>query len=134
MPPSACRSMPSLISWGRTPAMIEWLASRTRQADRLPRVVLEAAPPEASAQMRQMDLDVLERNARDRGRGRVRGFGILRRRPHLDAVALDQRSAVHRLERRMVQKRRVVLGFDQLRRLSEGRLDVAVVACDRDTR
>src|SRR6266581_323912 len=125
MPPSACRSTPSLISWGRTPAMIEWLASRTRQAVSL--------PPEAPAEVRQVHLDVVERNARGRCSSRVRRFGVLRRRPNLDTVAFHQRGAVHRLQRSMVEKRRVVLRLDHLGRGGESRLDVAVVARDRNT-
>ena len=78
-----------------------------------------------------MDADVVWAHAEHPSDLRLRRLRVLRRGPHLAAIAAD---VCHRdgwLHRHVRQVRHVVLGLDDSRRALQRRLRVTHLACDR---
>src|SRR5882672_7910012 len=100
--------------------------------DRLRDVVIRirAAPAEASAEHRLVDVDLVGRQA---GRGkdrRERAFGILRRTPGLALLRRVAHGDVHRLHAGVVLVRVGVDRLDLLRRAGQRRLGIAGLVAD----
>ena len=77
-----------------------------------------------------VDLHLGERQPRRLGGGRERRVAVLRADPDLAAVGVDQRRAVHRLQRRVVEERRAVGRLDRLGRARDRRRGVAAAIAD----
>ena len=75
------------------------------------------APAEAAAEHEVGEAHVRDVEAERLGGGRARVQRILHAGPHLGAIAFDLRRAHHRLHRRVGEKRRAVVGGDDLRRV-----------------
>ncbi len=84
--------------------------------------------PEAAAEQRDVDRDVLDRHAERLGEVLPRAVGALHRRPDLDLVAGDVDQRRRRLHRDMRHVRLVVLGADHLGRAGERGVGVALLA------
>jgi hypothetical protein len=113
------------------PDELHRLADLFRDQDRLPHEILEdAAPAEAAAQHHLVDHDLVGRHAGCVRSDGKRGFAVLRGRPDLDPVRRHMRRAVLRLHGGMTEEGHLVVRFDALDRLTEGAVDVAVVATD----
>ena len=93
-------------------------------------VVHRAAPAEAAAEERLVDVALLDRQPGRLGGGRERGFAVLRRRPDFAALGRPARRRVHRLHRRVVLVRVRIHGLDPLRRGGERGARVARLVAD----
>ncbi len=101
-------------------------AQRPRDAHRLPDIILRQSPTECAARLHAVHVHVGRRHGCGLRRGRVRGFGVLRRGPDIDLPVLDERGASRGLERGMGEKRRVVLELEHALGLGDRRFRLAL--------
>jgi hypothetical protein len=88
------------------------------------------AAPEAAAQERRLDRDLLGLEARDLGRDALRELLELRRTVDEARVLLDVRREVHRLHGGVGQERQLVVGLHALGRALSPRVHVAELLDD----
>ena len=100
-------------------------------AQRLDDKIHFEAPAESAAQVGEIDLDRLGREAGDFCGGPVDEGDGLGADPDLAAIRLEIHGAVHRLHGGVGDKGRVVLRFNGLVRLFQAGVDVPVPAGDR---
>ena len=99
-----------------------------RDPRRLHHVVVLQAPAEAAADARQVDGDVLRRDAHRPAHQFATGLRHLRRRPDLELAVLEMSRAVLRLKRGVRNERIEVLGLHHLGGRGERGVQVAVLA------
>ena len=102
-----------------------------RDAHGLGHVVDLEPATEAAAEQMVVDHDLLQREAGDLGRGRLRAAQHLRAGPHLAAVLPHVDRAVHRLHRGVREERRLVHRFDLLAAPASAARGVALASARR---
>ena len=110
------------------PDQLDRAIERFGDLDRLGQFVVDRAPAEPAAQEAIVDDDRLWIDSAGLGRALKRGIGVLRAHPHVDPVGPPMGGRVERLHWRMREIGNLVHRLDHLRRLGEGRGDVAMAA------
>ena len=107
--------------------------ARKRPGDhyRLGHVIRGAAPAESAAEDHAVHLDLLHRQPGGFGGGGMGRFAVLCRTPDLAEVLGPPGGCVHRLHGRVVEERVAVGGLNDLLRLLQGGLKIAVPVADQ---
>ena len=110
------------------PLHLDGRAELLRQQRRLEREIAFRLAPEAAAEQRDVDGDILLGNAERLGDVLARSARALHRRPDLRLVALDVRDRDRRLHGDMGEMRQIVLTYDHLVGALQRGFDVAFLA------